>query len=433
MAKIVKVDRGGLAKSAGIRKGDELIAVNGRKFRDLIDYAYAEGQSEYVLTIKDKNGAVREVEIKKESDFDYLGLEFDDSAEIKPRCCRNNCLFCFVDQLPEGMRDTLYVKDDDYRLSFTCGCYITGTNLTDKDIIRIIEYKLSPMYFSVHATDEQVRRRLLGVKGTAPAPVMDILKRLTEAGIKINTQVVLCPGINDGEVLKKTIEDLRSLGENIVSLAVVPVGLTGHREGLPELRLLTKEEASATIDMVEACYEKFGGFCYCSDEMYLQAGRDVKDAGYYGSFDQIENGVGLIAKLISEVKEALEFAPSKVNKRVAFITGEAGVYALGRVAAALKEKWRKLKIDIYPIRNDFFGHSVTVSGLVTAGDIINQLKGVDFSQTDHILIPSVMLKEFDTVFLDGISLAELEKALGKKVLVSAVDGECLVDTIAYGE
>ena len=420
MAKIVKVDRGGLAKSAGIRKGDELIAVNGRKIRDLIDYAYAEGQSEYVLTIKDKNGAVREVEIKKESDFDYLGLEFDDSAEIKPRCCRNNCLFCFVDQLPEGMRDTLYVKDDDYRLSFTCGCYITGTNLTDKDIIRIIEYKLSPMYFSVHATDEQVRRRLLGVKGTAPAPVMDILKRLTEAGIKINTQVVLCPGINDGEVLKKTIEDLRSLGENIVSLAVVPVGLTGHREGLPELRLLTKEEASATIDMVEACYEKFGGFCYCSDEMYLQAGRDVKDAGYYGSFDQIENGVGLIAKLISEVKEALEFAPSKVNKRVAFITGEAGVYALGRVAAALKEKWRKLKIDIYPIRNDFFGEKITVAGLVTGSDIINQLKGKNLG--DEAFIPASMLRYGDCVFLDDVTVSDLERELNVKITPVNVNG-----------
>lgn len=431
MAKVIKVEYSGLAKIAGIKKGEEVVAINGKKFVDLLDYAYAEGQSECKFTVKDKKGSLREVVIKKESDFDIIGLDFDDSVEINPRHCRNKCKFCFIDQLPKGMRDTLYIKDDDYRLSFTCGCYITGTNLTEKDIIRITEYKLSPLYFSVHATDEVVWQNLVGTAG-APS-VMSLLKRLTEADIKINTQVVLCGGINDKEVLQKTLEDLYSLGDNITSLAVVPVGLTKHREGLPTLKLLTKEEASAAIDMVESFNNKHNGFCYCSDEMYLQAGRDVKDYEYYGNFDQIENGVGLVAKLLQEVKEALEFAPNKLNKRIAFLTGEAGVYTLDRVSVLLKEKWRKLKVDIYPIKNEFFGRSVTVSGLITAKDIIQQLKGKDFSTTDHIIIPSVMLKEFDTVFLDGVSIEDLEKELNHKLLVSAVDGDCLVDTIVYGE
>lgn len=430
MAKIIKVEYGGLAKAAGIKKGDELVAINGKKFIDILDYVYAEGQSDCVLTIKNAS-VTRDIAIQKDSDFDTIGLEFDNSVEITPRCCRNKCKFCFVDQLPCNMRDTLYIKDDDYRLSFTCGCYITGTNLTERDITRIIEYRLSPLYFSVHATDEAIRQELMGVSNAAP--VIPLLQRLTDAGIQINTQVVLCPQINDGKVLQKTIEDLRSLGGNITSLAVVPVGLTSHRSDLAPLRLLTAQEASDTIAMVEGYYDKYKGFCCCSDEMYLQAGKDTKDYAYYGNFDQIENGVGLVAKLIKEVEEALQDAPSKLNKRIAFITGEGGAYTLRQVSRLLTQKWRKLKVDIYPITNNFFGHTVTVSGLVCASDIIKQLKGTDFSATDHIIIPSVMLKEFDTVFLDGISLEALEKELNHKILVSAVDGECLIDTIIYGE
>lgn len=431
MAKIIDVEYGGLARTAGIKKGEEVVAIDGKPFADLLDYAYADGQSSCKLSVKDKKGNTREVVIVKEDDYDTIGLDFDDSVEIRPRGCRNKCKFCFVDQLPEGMRDTLYVKDDDYRLSFTCGSYITGTNLTEKDIKRILDYKLSPLYVSVHATDEAVRQELIGAKGATP--IMQLLGRLTAADIKINTQVVLCGGINDGAVLQKTMEDLCSLGGNILSLAVVPVGITAHREGLETLGLLTREQACAAIDMVEKFYDERKFPCFCSDEMYLQAGREVKDYDYYGSFDQIENGVGLVAKLLREVEDALEFAPEKLNKRIAFITGEAGAYALQKVADIIKSKRRKLKIDIYPIKNDYFGHSVTVSGLVTAGDIIKQLADVDFSSTDHIIIPSVMLKEFDTVFLDGISLEELENKLGHKILVSAVDGECLIDTIVYGE
>lgn len=432
MAKIIHVEYGGLARAAGIKKGEEIVAIDGKKFADLLDYAYADGQNTCTLTVKDKKGGLRDVKIAKESDYDIIGLEFDESVEVRPRSCCNRCKFCFVDQLPRGMRDTLYVKDDDYRMSFTCGSYITGTNLTEKDIQRIIEYKLSPLYVSVHATDEAVRRELVGIRGSA-MPIMDFLRKLTCAGIKVNTQVVLCPGHNDGAVLEKTLDDLWSLGENITSLAVVPVGLTGHREGLAELRLLTKEEAGRAIDLVENYYEKHPGFCFCSDEMYLQAGRDVKDDAYYGDYDQIENGVGLVTKFIEEVKTALEGAPGKLSKRIAFITGEAGMYAMERVAALLKEKWRKLKIDLYPVKNEFFGTSVTVSGLVTGGDIIRQLKDKPLADYDHVILPSVMLKEFDTVFLDGVSLEELQEKLGCKVLVSAVDGDCLVDTVVFGE
>jgi len=432
LARIISVEYSGLARAAGIKKGEEVVAIDGRRFADLLDFAYADGQNACTLTVKDRKGGLRDVKIKKDSDFDIIGLEFDESVEVKPRSCCNKCKFCFVDQLPKGMRDTLYIKDDDYRLSFTCGSYITGTNLTEKDINRILEYKLSPLYVSVHATDEAVRRDLIGVRFQA-TPVMDFLRRLTQAGIKVNTQVVLCPGYNDGAVLQKTLEDLWSLGKNVISLAIVPVGLTKHREGLAELRLLTKEEAGAAIDAVESFYNIHEGFCYCSDEMYLQAGRDVRDYEYYGDFDQLENGVGIIPKFLREVEEALENAPGKLAKRIALITGEAGVYSMEKVSALLKAKWKKLKIDILPVKNEFFGTSVTVSGLVTGGDIKNQLKDKGLSSYDHVMIPSVMLKEFETVFLDGVSLEELEKQLGCKLLVSAVDGECFVDTIVYGE
>jgi putative radical SAM enzyme (TIGR03279 family) len=432
LAKIIHVEYGGLARAAGIRKGEEVVAIDGRKFADLLDYAYADGQNACTLTVKDRKGCLRDVRIIKEGNYDSIGLEFDQSVEIQPRSCCNRCKFCFVDQLPKGMRDTLYIKDDDYRLSFTCGSYITGTNLTENDILRILEYKLSPLYVSVHATDETVRRELVGIRHNA-LPVMDFLKRLTCAGIRVNTQVVLCPGYNDGAVLEKTLEDLWSLGKNIVSLAVVPVGLTGHREGLPEMRLLTKEEAGKAIDTVEAYYNLHPGFCYCSDEMYLQAGRDVKDDAYYGGYEQLENGVGLVTRFIEEVKTALENAPGKLNKRIALITGEAGMYTMEKVAALLKAKWKKMKIDLFPIRNEFFGTSVTVSGLVTGRDIVNQLKDKQLRDYDHVILPSVMLKEFDTVFLDGLSVEELEKELDCKVLVSAVDGDCFVDTVVFGE
>ncbi len=430
MAKILRVEAYGIARKAGIKRGEELIAINGKPLEDILDYVYAEGQSNVELTIRNRMGQDRDVHIEKGDQFDTLGLDLDDSLEIsQPRRCANNCKFCFVAQLPKGMRESLYVKDDDYRLSFTCGSYITCTNLKEKDIERIISYKLSPLYISVHATDDEVRKYLLGTKKTIDQYAL--LKRFVESGIKLNTQIVLVGGVNDGDILRKSLEDIMALGENVLTMAVVPVGLTGHREGLTPISPLTKEQAISAIEIVEEYYKKRPYFAYCSDEMYQIAGLPMPEAEYYGEYEQIENGVGLVAKFLDEVSYALEDAPNKVKKSVAIITGVSGESTMRKAVELLQAKWRKLKVDIYVIKNDFFGHTVTVSGLVTAGDIIKQMKGKDISGVDLVLIPSVMLREFEEVFLDNTPLSEVEAAINHKIIATEVDGMCFVDTIAY--
>ncbi|MFI3228892.1 MAG: DUF512 domain-containing protein [Bacillota bacterium] len=430
MAKILKVEAYGVAYKARIKKGEDLVAINGKPIVDVLDYVYAEGQNKCTLTIANRNGELRDVVIKKSDAFDTLGLELDESIEInEPRRCANNCKFCFVAQLPKGMRKSLYVKDDDYRLSFTCGSYITCTNLKQADIDRIIEYKLSPLYISVHATDDEVRTYLLGTKKVVDQ--MALLKKFTENGIKLHTQIVLVGGVNDGKVLRKSLEDVMALGENALTMAVVPVGLTGHREGLTPIEPLTKQQARDAIAIVEEYYNKRPYFAYCSDEMYQIADISTPKAEYYGEFEQIENGVGLIAKFLDEVEYALQDAPTKVKKRVAIITGVSGESTMRKATELIQEKWRKVKVDIYVIKNDFFGHTVTVSGLVTAGDIIKQMAGINLTDIDLVMIPSVMLREFEEVFLDNQPLSAVEKALNHKILVTEVDGMCFVDTIAF--
>lgn len=426
MAKITGIDlKGTLAGK--VRKGEELLAFNSQPFEDILDYIYYDAEDTCVLTVKGKDGTVREVTNKKKRDYDTMGLDFDDTVSLCAKECYNNCIFCFVRQLPKGLRKTLYIKDDDYRLSFTSGCYITCTNLKEKDIQRIIKYRLSPLYISVHTTDEELRLMMLGVKKASAQ--LPLLKRLNENGIKFHTQIVLCGGINDGSHLERSLADLKAVGAE--SVAVVPVGLTMHREGLYPLETLTKAEAAAAIAIVEAFYEKYPFFCYCSDEMYEIAGEKTKDAEYYGDFCQIENGVGLQAKFLSEITEELEYVPDNINRSVAVITGVSGVGTMLKVKELLEGKWKDFSMNIYPVVNKFFGETVTVTGLVTAGDIIETYKEHTFAE-DEIFIPSVMLKEFEDVFLDNISVPELEKALGKRITMVAVTGEALVEAAVYG-
>lgn len=428
MAIVTKVERFGTAKRAGIKKGEDVLEIDGEKFVDLLDYAYAEGQESCVLTVKGKNGKTRSVTLRQEYDDDEIGLEFDESVQIRPRSCANHCIFCFVDQLPKGMRDTLYIKDDDYRLSFISGSYITLTNLGERDYRRILKYKLSPLYVSVHAVDRELRNKMIGCPNAQD--VMPILRRLTENGIKIHTQVVLVPEWNDGAVLRDSLEKLEALGENLVSVAVVPVGLTGHRVGLHHLRRQTPEEGREAI----ACVEDFNrtvreGFAFCSDEMYLLAELPLPNYEYYGDFDQIENGVGLVAKFLRELEDELEFTDS-VEGPVAFITGVSGEYAMRRAVELIQKKFPAFTADIFPIPNRFFGETVTVTGLVTATDIIHTLKGVDLTGYQKVMIPSVMLKEFDTVFLDNVSVEELEMKLGARLTVVTVDGVRLMEALS---
>lgn len=428
---ITDIESYGTARQLRLKKGEEILAFSGRPFVDILDYVYADGQEETVLTVRGKNGAVREVRAVKEDMSDTLGLSFDESVEITPITCKNNCVFCFVNQMPGGLRETLAVKDDDYRLSFISGTYVTCTNWKEEDILRIIEYKLSPLYVSVHASEHATRLQMLGVKN-APNQ-MDILKRLVAAGIRLHTQIVLVGGMNDGDVLDRTLADLHALGENLKSIAVIPVGLTKHRAGLPALKPLTQAQAADAVRRTEAFHQKVGGIAYCADELYSIANLAVKDYDYYEDFPQIENGVGLVTKFLTEIADALPYAPNKVKGSICIITGVAGAPVMEQAKTMLTAKWRKLKMDIYPIQNKFFGETVTVSGLVTAGDIIEQMRAVDCKQYDAVLLPMTMLKEFDTVFLDNVSLETLEKEIGANITLSPTDGEAFVDIIAYGE
>lgn len=427
MAKVTKVLDESVCKDS-IQVGDEVLKFNGRDFIDILDYVYADATDCGEMTVK-KSGAIQIMEYKKSDSSETIGLEFDDSVEIVPKECCNNCIFCFVKQLPKGLRDTLYIKDDDYRLSFISGSYITCTNLKEADIERILDYKLSPLYISVHATDEEVRKYLLGIKRCAPQ--LDILKRFVEGGIVLHTQIVLVGGINDGEILKKSLNDLFETG--VKSVAIVPVGLTGHRDGLNELKPLTKAQAESVIDIVEKFYETHEGFCYCSDEMYQIADRNVPAAEYYGEYEQIENGVGLIAKFLSELETALQDAPRFVRRKsVAVITGISGERTMRKAAEIVNNRYKKISINVYPVVNKFFGETVTVTGLVTATDIIRCYGDKKF-QEDYIMIPSVMLKEFGNVFLDDVSVEELEKKLNKKIVVSRPDGEGFLKSVLRGD
>ena len=428
MAKIKRVIKNSILKGL-VQKGDEVTHFCGRPFIDVLDYIYADSLDEGDITII-RCGQISKIHFKKETQMDTLGLEFDESIEIKPKECCNNCIFCFVQQLPEGLRDTLYIKDDDYRLSFISGSYITCTNLREKDIQRIIDYKLSPLYVSVHATDEDVRKHLLGIKKCTNQ--IEILKKLINNEIIIHAQIVIVGGINDGNVLKKSLFDLFEIG--VKTVAVVPVGITEHRIGKCQILPLTKEQASDIIDITEEFYRTHIGFSYCSDEMYQIAGREVRDAEYYGAYEQIENGVGLITKFLDELEFALinnVVYNKKIKKEIGVFTGVSGRETMEKAREIIAKQYPEVKINLYVVKNDFFGRTVTVTGLVTATDIIKQYGNNLFTEK-YLIIPKVMLKEFEDVFLDGITLKTLSKKLRKKIIVSACTGESFYKTVIKG-
>lgn len=412
MMKITGTQKGSPARYHKIPKG-ELIAFDGEKAVDMLDVAYYDSMPAFSVTVKTEKGCVTR-RIEKDAD-EPLGLIFDDASFIEPRLCRNRCIFCFVDQLPKGMRKTLYVKDDDWRLSFACGNYVTLTNLTQEDKERIVKKKFSPLYISVHATDTALRNKLLG--NSKAEPVMPLLRLFAENGIVMNTQLVLCPGINDGQNLINTLNDLYSLSPAVKSVAIVPVGLTKHRGKLFPLRPFTQEEAKRVIDTVadfnkKAADKKDESFAYCSDEFYIDAGLDMPVAAKYGDFDQIENGVGIAAQMKEEFFEALGDATAAKKTSFTVLCGESGEPFLKEMVGAAKAKFPSLDAEVVAIKNDFFGHTITVSGLVTGGDIIKQLSVRRAGEV--LLLPRVMLREIEDVFLDGVTLAGLGEALGRK-------------------
>lgn len=424
---IVSVEENSIADELDIRAGEELLGINGKAVRDAIDYEYYMAESALLLLLRSQAGEEYEAEIEKEP-FEPLGLAFENDGFSKKKMCANKCVFCFVDQMPKGLRQTLYVKDDDWRMSFLMGSYITLTNLSEDEIVRIIEQKISPLYISVHAGDDGVRADLLQNKRAEG--MFAIMERFAQNGIFMHAQVVLCEGINDGKVLENTLERLYGLYPAVLSVAVVPVGLTKYRDGLYPLAPVSREGAQKALETIhqwqKKCMAQAGTrFAFASDELYIRAAAPLPAYGEYEDFCQIENGVGLIAKFGHEVEDALQDINGTVStKSFAVVTGaDSAPYirkAVGMVRNALP-----VEIEVYAVENRFFGETVTVSGLLTGQDVIAQLRGK--IKEDVLLLPGAMFRECEDVMLDGTTLEELEAALGMECRIVNVDGYCFVE------
>lgn len=400
---------------AGIKKGEYVLAFNGYNFEDQLDLQYYSSLSRFTVTVQGKKG-VRTVEIVKSEDED-LGITYPE-IDISLKRCKNRCIFCFVEQCRKGMRDTLYVKDDDYRLSFTCGSYITMSNFTQADLERIARLKLSPLYVSIHCYDRATKTKICANPNSAK--VFDYIDYLSAYGIKFHTQIVMIEGINSDEIFHETIEQLYSRTPSVLSVAVVPVGLTGHREGLYPLKPVSKECATRTIEWVENFAEKSLAeiqtrFCWCSDEMYVLAEKPVPTVDYYEDFNQIENGVGEVASFFGSARDELSEG-RELKGEYTCITGVAFGKMLTDFCNELTASYPKLDLDVKIVENNWFGKTVTVAGLLTATDIIEQTK--DNLKYKKVIIPSTMLKEFEDVFLDGISLNKFEQEMGCKTFIS---------------
>lgn len=417
------------AALAGIKAGDTLLSIDHNAIQDVLDYRFYMTSTTLSLSLL-RGGKPYTAAIAKE-EYQDLGLEFETYLMDRQLSCKNKCVFCFVDQMPPGMRKTLYFKDDDSRMSFLFGNYITMTNLKDEDIDRIIRMHISPVNVSVHTTDPELRVQMM--KNPAAAPSLRYLRRLCDAGIRVNTQLVLVPGCNDGKALERTLRDLGELLPNLQSIACVPVGLTRYRDGLPKLRPFTKEEALDTVSTIhrfaDGLEKSYGErVAYPSDEFFLRAELDIPASDYYGEFDQLENGVGLIALLRDDFARAADDDLSRnANADLSVITGAAAFPLLQALAAQVMEKQPGVRVSVYPVINRFFGETITVAGLVTGQDILEQAAGKPLGQ--RVLIPSVMLRHEGDRLLDDMTLEELAQGLGVPVLPVNNDGWELYDAM----
>jgi len=406
--------------------GDCLVSINGREIEDVLDYKFFSYDTKLEIVLEDENGQRRTVKIKKDEGGD-LGLEFETYLMDKARSCKNRCVFCFVDQLPRGMRKTLYFKDDDARLSFLTGNYITLTNLSERELQRIIDLRISPINVSVHATETELRAKLLGNPDAARG--FELIKRLAAGKITMNCQIVCCPGLNDGDALSRSMTDLAVLYPQVYSVSIVPVGLTKYREHLFALRPFNKEEARETVDRInafgEVCLEKYGSrIFFPSDELYLKAELPIPEDEYYENYTQLENGVGLLRLLQVEFLSALEYEDA-VCDGVPFsiATGVSAAPFLENLLMTAAQKYDNMNAKVFPVINDFFGHTIDVAGLVTGGDLIAQLRGKELGK--RLLIPRSMLREGEGVFLDDVTVSEVERQLSIEVIPIEQDGAAL--------
>ena len=425
--RVAAVLQGSVGEELGIEKGDVLVTVNGEPVEDVFDWRALIAEESFVLLIRKPSGEEWEIEVELDED-EEMGLVFENDLMSNYRSCSNRCIFCFIDQMPKGLRKTLYFKDDDSRLSFLQGNYITLTNMRDKEIQRIIRYRMEPMNISVHTTDPALRVRMLGNRRAGE--VLRYLEELYEAGITMNGQIVLCKGWNDGEALDRTLQDLLRYAPVMQSVSVVPVGLTKYREGLTELEPFTKEDAGKVILQVEAVQKealrKCGlHFVHASDEFYITAGRDFPEEKEYDGYPQLYNGVGMARLLLTEALEEVHRLRKDGTKRKrVFATGMAAAPLLRKVRAMVDEKFPGHDNDVRAIRNDFFGEHVTVAGLVTGQDLLKQLDGLDPEST--LFLPNCMLRSGEEVFLDDVTRTQLEKTLGVRTVILQGGGAALV-------
>lgn len=420
---IQSIDPGSPAEKTDMRVGETLTHVGGHPIVDVLDYKFYTYDPKLELTLKTPDGSVRTLVVKKQ-DGEDLGLNFETYLMDKARSCANNCIFCFVDQLPEGLRESLYFKDDDARLSFLMGNYITLTNLSEREIQRIIDLRISPLNISVHTTNPTLRAQMLGHRNGGAG--VEHMKRFADAGITMNCQIVSCPGINDGAELLRSMEDMAALYPGVNSVSLVPVGLTKHRAGLTNLRPYTRDEAAAVVDMVEEygkhCMERHGTTLFwCSDEFYLRAERPLPSDEYFEDYAQLENGVGMLRLLMTEFTSALSLSdvPDEVPP-FSIATGIAAAPFIRQLVDMAEEKCHTIKGNVYPITNCFFGETIDVAGLITGRDLIAQLKDKPLGQ--KLIVPVNMLRHGEDVFLDDVTVADVERELKVKVMPVNQDG-----------
>ncbi len=413
------------AHRAGVRVGEVLTHVNGQAIVDVLDYKFYTYDPELTLTLTDAQGGVRTVSLIKQEGED-LGLTFETYLMDRARSCANRCIFCFVDQLPRGMRKSLYFKDDDARLSFLMGNYITLTNLSDREVQRIIDLRVSPINISVHTTDRDLRAMMLGNKNAGRG--IDIMERLAAAGITMNCQIVACPGINDGPALARTLTDLAGMHPAVNSVSVVPVGVTCHRQGLYPLQPYTRQQAEAVLEQVEAFAAEHKArtgtsLVWCSDEFYLLAGRALPEEDYFEDFTQLDNGVGMLRLLMEEFRRALGMLDEADMGRVepfSIATGVSAAPFLAQLVERAKAVCPQIEGTVYPIQNDFFGRTIVVAGLVTGRDLMAQLEGKPLGR--RLLIPESMLRAGERVFLDDVTVEDVEARLGVPIVTVPQDG-----------
>lgn len=433
------VEKGSIAEELGVEQGDILVAINDENVMDVIDYKYLMSDDYVVVTIQKMNGEVWDLEIEKDFNED-IGIVFTNPLIDKAKSCNNKCIFCFIDQLPKGLRSTLYFKDDDSRLSFLQGNFVTLTNMSENDIDRIIKYRLSPINISVHTTDPELRVKMMSNKRAGK--VYEILKRFNEVGIEMNCQIVLVPGVNDGENLERTLEDLIKLYPNLRSVAVVPIGVTKFRHGLHEVDIYDYDKSLKVLEFIHEkqrkyLLEKDTRFVYAADEFYVLAEKDTPSYEEYEGFPQLENGVGLMRKFYDEVDTSLRELNhnGKLNKKYVIVTGKLASGFMKEVADYIMSRFEGLTIEVAEIKNDFLGETITVSGLVAGRDIIAQLSSLvnNFNDLDGVIIPRSMLKSGEDIFLDDITIDQLKESLGKDVHISEVEGQSLINIFIEDE